>query len=42
MLLTITPFIVPLRDEYFETVAYRITGPCKSVVFIPDIDKWNK
>lgn len=38
----ITPFIVPHRDEYSETVGYRIDGPNKSVLFIPDIDKWSK
>ena len=36
----ITPFLVPHRDEYTETVGYRIDGPNKSAVFIPDIDKW--
>ena len=40
--LTITPFKVPHRDEFSETVGYRIDGPSKSLVFIPDIDKWIK
>ncbi len=40
--LTITPFLVPHRDEYTETVGYRIDGPNKSLVYIPDIDKWSK
>ena len=40
--LSITPFKVPHRDEFSETVGYRIDGPSKSLVFIPDIDKWNK
>ena len=40
--LSITPFLVPHRDEYSETVGYRIEGPNKSLVFIPDIDKWQK
>jgi len=39
--LTVTPFVVPHRDEYSETVGYRIDGPNKSAVFIPDIDKWE-
>ncbi len=39
--LTITPFLVPHRDEYSETVGYRIEGPERSAVFIPDIDKWS-
>ena len=40
--LKITPFLVPHRDEYSETVGYKITGPNKSAIFIPDIDKWKK
>jgi pyrroloquinoline quinone biosynthesis protein B len=38
---TVTPFLVPHRDEYTETVGYRIDGPNRSAVFIPDIDKWG-
>lgn len=38
----ITPFLVPHRDEYSETVGLRIQGPNKSALFIPDIDKWDK
>jgi pyrroloquinoline quinone biosynthesis protein B len=38
---TVTPFLVPHRDEYTETVGYRIEGPNRSAVFIPDIDKWE-
>jgi pyrroloquinoline quinone biosynthesis protein B len=40
--LTVTPFLVPHRDEYSETVGYRIDGPNRSAVFIPDIDKWDR
>lgn len=40
--LTIVPFKVPHRDEYSETVGFKIVGPNKSALFIPDIDKWNK
>ena len=40
--LKIIPFIVPHRDEFSETVGYRITGPNKKALFIPDIDKWEK
>ena len=40
--LVVTPFLVPHRDEYSETVGYRIDGPNKSAVFIPDIDKWER
>ncbi len=40
--LRVTPFIVPHRDEFSETVGYRICGPNKKALFIPDIDKWQK
>lgn len=40
--ISITPIIVPHRDEFSETVGYKINGPNKSVLFIPDIDKWQK
>lgn len=40
--ISITPFLVPHRDEYSETVGYKIQGPNKSLIFIPDIDKWEK
>jgi pyrroloquinoline quinone biosynthesis protein B len=40
--ISITPFLVPHRDEFSETVGYRINGPTKTALFIPDIDKWNK
>lgn len=39
--LSITPFLVPHRQEYSEVVGFRITGPNRSVLFIPDIDKWE-
>jgi pyrroloquinoline quinone biosynthesis protein B len=38
----ITPVLVPHRDEFSETVGYRVKGPRKSLLFIPDIDKWQK
>lgn len=40
--ITVTPRTVPHRDEFSETVGYRIEGPNKSALFIPDIDKWEK
>lgn len=40
--LSITPLIVPHRDEFSETVAYRIKGPNRQVLFLPDIDKWDR
>lgn len=38
----VTPFLVPHRDEYSETVGFKIEGPNHSALFIPDIDKWSK
>ena len=38
----VIPIAVPHRDEFSETVGYKIVGPEKSVLFIPDIDKWEK
>lgn len=38
----VLPFKVPHRDEYSETVGYKIIGPNKTVLFVPDIDKWSK
>ena len=40
--ISITPFLVPHRDEFSETVGYKIKGPNRSLIFIPDIDKWEK
>ena len=37
----IIPLLVPHRDEFSETVGYKIVGPKKKVLFIPDIDKWS-
>ncbi len=40
--LKVTPLTVPHRDEYSETVGFIVQGPRKSLLFIPDIDKWQK
>jgi len=40
--LKITPFIVPHRDEFSETVGFIIASPERKALFIPDIDKWGK
>lgn len=29
------------RDEFSDTVAWRIEGPSKTVLFCPDIDRWD-
>ena len=40
--INVTPFLVPHRDEYSETVGYKIKVNNKSLIFIPDIDKWEQ
>jgi pyrroloquinoline quinone biosynthesis protein B len=41
--LTVEPFLVPHRDEFSETAGFRIvSGSGKSLIFLPDIDKWQK
>ena len=40
--LTVTPFIVPHRQEFSEVVGFTIEGPNKSALFIPDIDSWEE
>jgi pyrroloquinoline quinone biosynthesis protein B len=40
--LKIRAFRVPHRDEFSETVGFKIISKNKSLIFIPDIDKWQK
>ena len=40
--LKVKPIIVPHRDEFSETVGYYIYFKEKSILFIPDINKWEK
>ncbi|MCZ6817924.1 MAG: MBL fold metallo-hydrolase [Calditrichaeota bacterium] len=40
--LSVVPFLVPHRQEYSEVIGYRIEGPNRSVLFIPDIDSWEQ
>jgi pyrroloquinoline quinone biosynthesis protein B len=37
-----TAIRVPHRDEDSDTVAYLITGPRRRVLWLPDIDRWEK
>ncbi len=39
--LSVTPILVPHRDEFSETVAFRIEGPNRSLLYLPDIDRWE-
>lgn len=38
----VTAVPVPHRGEYSETVAFRIQGQHRSVLFLPDIDRWEE
>lgn len=40
--LAITPFLVPHRDEYTDTFGFEIRGPRRALLYIPDIDKWER
>src|SRR4051812_37327972 len=40
--LHVTPIRVPHRDEDSDTVAYLVRGPAKKLLWLPDIDKWEK
>ncbi len=40
--LSVTPFLVPHRQEYSEVVGFQIEGPNRSALFIPDIDSWEE
>ncbi len=40
--ISILPLKVPHRDEYSETAGFQITAGGRKILFIPDIDKWEK
>jgi pyrroloquinoline quinone biosynthesis protein B len=40
--ISILAFQVPHRDEFTDTLGYKIMGPNKSILYIPDIQKWKK
>ncbi len=40
--LSVTPLLVPHRDEFTETVGFLISSGKQQALFIPDIDKWGK
>ncbi len=39
---TATPLVVPHRDEFSETVAWRIAGPEQTLLWLPDLDAWAR
>jgi pyrroloquinoline quinone biosynthesis protein B len=40
--LAVTPVRVPHRDELSDTVGYLVRGPGAALLYVPDIDKWEK
>lgn len=40
--LSVTPYQVPHRDEFSETVGFEIAAGDKAVLFLPDIDSWEE
>ncbi len=40
--ISITPIAVPHRDEYSDTCGFIVRGPTRSLLWLPDIDKWEK
>jgi pyrroloquinoline quinone biosynthesis protein B len=39
--ISVTPFIVPHRDEYSDTLGFAIRGQKKKLLYIPDIQSWK-
>lgn len=40
--LAVTPFLVPHRPEFSDTVGFLVEGPNAAVLYLPDIDKWRR
>ena len=40
--LSVTPIAVPHREEFSDTLAFLIRGPERTLLFLPDIDKWER
>lgn len=40
--LAVRAFTVPHRDEFSDTVAFQLRGPQRSVLFVPDVDAWER
>lgn len=39
--LHVTALPVPHRDEFTDTVAYLVRGPARTLLWLPDIDRWE-
>jgi pyrroloquinoline quinone biosynthesis protein B len=40
--LRVTLMAVPHRDELTDTLAFRVRGPGGAVLYVPDVDKWER
>jgi pyrroloquinoline quinone biosynthesis protein B len=40
--LAVQAIAVPHRDEFSDTVGFVLRGPRRSLLFLPDIDRWEK
>jgi pyrroloquinoline quinone biosynthesis protein B len=40
--LSVTPIEVPHRAEYTDTYAFLVKGPDRALLYLPDIDKWER
>src|SRR5688572_9093421 len=40
--LRVVALAVPHRDELSDTVGFRVTGPGGAVLYVPDVDKWER
>ena len=38
---SVTPWEVPHRGELSETVGFQISGPGRTVLYVPDVDDWD-
>lgn len=39
--ISVQSFPVPHRGEYSETVGYRVAGPRRALIYVPDTDSWD-
>jgi pyrroloquinoline quinone biosynthesis protein B len=40
--LHVTPVAVPHRDELSDTVGFVVRGPERRILYVPDVDKWER
>ncbi|MBU0491604.1 MAG: pyrroloquinoline quinone biosynthesis protein PqqB [Chloroflexi bacterium] len=39
--LSLTPHVVPHRDEFSDTLVFVVSGPARRLFYCPDIDRWD-